>query len=238
MTARFLLDGEPVAFAAGQTILQAAHAAGKYIPHLCWLPDFRPHGSCRLCTVRIDGRLVSACTALAVDGQWVENRSSELDAKRVTLLQMLFVEGNHFCPGCEVSGSCKLQATAYEMGMLSSQFEHFFPDRAIDASHPDVLLEFNRCILCELCVQASRDIDRKQVFAVSGRGLAARLIVNSDSGRLADSDFAASDRAAGVCPVGVILRKRVGFATPIGARRFDAAPISQQPDESGGESLL
>jgi len=237
MTARFLLDDEPVAFAAGQTILQAAQAAGKYIPHLCWLPGFRPHGSCKLCTVRIDGRLVSACTALAVSGQRVENRSRELDAKRVTLLQMLFVEGNHFCPGCEVSGNCKLQATAYEMGMLSSQFEHFFPDRPLDASHPDMLLEFNRCILCELCVQASRDIDRKQVFALTGRGLEARLIVNSDSGKLGDSTFAANDRAASVCPVGVILRKRVGFATPLGSRRYDTAPISQRPDEPGGESV-
>jgi [NiFe] hydrogenase diaphorase moiety small subunit len=25
---------------------------------------------------------------------------------------MLFVEGNHFCPSCEKSGDCKLQATA------------------------------------------------------------------------------------------------------------------------------
>ena len=27
---------------------------------------------------------------------------------------MLFVEGNHFCPSCEKSGDCKLQATAYD----------------------------------------------------------------------------------------------------------------------------
>jgi [NiFe] hydrogenase diaphorase moiety small subunit len=31
-----------------------------------------------------------------------------------------------------------------------------------------------------------------------------------------------------VCPVGVILRKRVGFAVPIGQRRFDEQPISAQ----------
>ena len=37
-----------------------------------------------------------------------------------------------------------------------------------------------------------------------------------------------TDKAVSVCPVGVILRKRVGFATPIGARRYDKSPISAQ----------
>ena len=69
------------------------------------------------------------------------------------------------------------------------------------------------------------------MFSLAGRGIATRLIVNSESGRLADTDFAASDRAASVCPVGVILRKRVGFATPIGARAYDARPISAQFEE-------
>lgn len=236
MNQTFLLDGEPVEFSPGQTIMQAAHAAGRYIPHLCWLPGFRTHGSCKLCTVKINGRLVSACMAQAASGQQVENRTPELDDKRRTLLQMLFVEGNHFCPSCETSGNCKLQATAYEMGMLSPHFDHFFPDRPIDASHPDTLLEFNRCIMCELCVQASRDLDGKNVFALSGRGLRSHLIVNSESGRLADTDFAATDHAANVCPVGVILRKRVGFAKPIGSRRYDAKPISQVPDTRDGVS--
>ncbi len=78
-------------------------------------------------------------------------------AQRKTLLQMLFVEGNHFCPSCEKSGNCLLQATAYEMGMEGPHFEEFYPDRAVDASHPDLLLDFNRCILCGLCVRASHD---------------------------------------------------------------------------------
>ncbi|MBX3684288.1 MAG: ferredoxin, partial [Thauera sp.] len=94
------------------------------------------------------------------------------------------------------------------------------------ASHPDVLLEFNRCILCELCVRASRDVDGKNVFALAGRGTQSHLVVNSDTGRLADTDFAVTDRAAAVCPVGVILRKRVGFAVPIRQRTYDRRPIS------------
>lgn len=121
-----------------------------------------------------------------------------------------------------------LQALAYELEMLTPHFEQFYPDRPVDASHADVLLDFNRCILCELCVRASRDVDGKSVFALSGRGLTKHLIVNAESGRLGDSDFSLSDRAAHVCPVGVILEKRKGFAVPIGQRRYDETPIGQQ----------
>lgn len=226
-TNTFLLDGEEIPFTPGQTIIEAAKAAGKWIPHLCWHPEFKPHGSCKLCTVKVNGRVGAACTIAAQAGTEVENRTQELDEKRRTLLQLLFVEGNHFCPSCEKSGNCLLQGTAYELGMMSPHFDHFYPDRPVDASHPDTLLDFNRCILCELCVRASREVDGKNVFALSGRGIRTHLIVNSESGRLADTDFAATDRAASICPVGVILRKRVGFAVPIGRRRFDLKPVSE-----------
>lgn len=223
----FLLDGETIPFVPGQTVMQAAKAAGKYIPHLCWHPEFKPHGSCKLCTVKANGRFVSSCTMEAAAGVTIENRTPELDDKRRTLLQLLFVEGNHFCPSCEKSGNCLLQATAYDLGMMSPHFDHFFPDRPVDASHPDILLDFNRCILCSLCVQASEQADKKNVFVMGGRGMRGRrIIINSESGKLGDTDFAATDRAASICPVGVILKKRVGFAVPIGERKYDQAPAS------------
>ncbi|HCZ13421.1 MAG TPA: NADP oxidoreductase [Candidatus Accumulibacter sp.] len=223
-----LLDGLPVPFAAGQTIMDAAMAAGIFIPHLCHHPEFKPQGSCKLCTVKANGRYVSACTMPARDGMEVENNSPDLNDKRRTLLQMLFVEGNHFCPSCEKSGHCMLQALAYELEMLNPHFDQFYPSRPVDASHPEVLLDFNRCILCELCVRASRDVDGKSVFALSGRGITKHLIVNAESGRLADTDFSWADKAAHVCPVGVILKKRQGFAVPIGQRRYDLQPIGMQ----------
>ena len=57
-TTSFQLDGETVPFEPGQTVMQAALAAGHYIPHLCYHPEFKPHGSCRVCTVEADGRTV------------------------------------------------------------------------------------------------------------------------------------------------------------------------------------
>jgi [NiFe] hydrogenase diaphorase moiety small subunit len=225
MSQTFSLDGKDIPFEGGQTILQAASKAGVFIPHLCYHPEFKPHGSCKLCTVKVNGRHTASCTMRAMPGMVVESDTEELNGERRALTQMLFVEGNHFCPSCEKSGNCQLQATAYHLGMMSPHYDHFFPNRPVDASHPDVLLDFNRCILCSLCVRASRDVDGKNVFALSGRGIRTHLIVNAKSGRLADTDFSLADKAAEVCPVGVILRKRQGFAVPIGERRFDKAPI-------------
>lgn len=227
-TATFLLDGEEVPFQPGQTVIQAALSAGRYIPHLCYHPEFKPHGSCKVCTVKVNGRTAASCTLPAQAGLQVESETEEINDLRRTLVQMLFAEGNHFCPSCEKSGNCALQALGYDLGVMTAGFRHFFPDRPVDASHPDILLEFNRCILCELCVRASCEVDEKCVFALSGRGLGKHLVVNAESGLLADTDIALTDKAMEVCPVGVILKKRVGFAQPIGQRRYDPAPISAQ----------
>ena len=232
----FTLDGTEVPFDSGETVLAAARRAGHYVPHLCWHPALGQSGACRLCTVKVAGRLAAACTTRAAPGLVVENRTPDLDGKRRTLLQMLFVEGNHFCPGCELSGDCLLQATAYEMGMTGPQFEEFYPTRVVDASHSSYWLDLNRCILCKLCVRASREVDHKDVFAIGGHGIGTRLLVNSPDGTLGDSDFAAGDLAAKVCPVGAILPKRRGFVIPIGQRRFDRAPVSApaaQEDDDG-----
>ena len=179
----FQFDGQPVPLQPGDTILQAAQRAGHDVPHLCWHPEVSASASCRVCTVHVDGRPVAACTTAAAAGQTVDCHTAGLRAQRLRLLQMLFVEGNHFCPGCEKSGNCLLQATAYQMGMEGPHFEEFYPDRPVDASHPDLLLDFNRCILCELCVRASAEVDGKQVFALAGRGMGEGAADGAGAGR-------------------------------------------------------
>lgn len=230
MSKTFRLDGREIPFTAGQTIMDAALAAGDYIPHLCHNPDYAPHGSCRVCLVDVGGRQVSACTAPAAEGMVVDSSSESIQSIRRAILQMLFVEGNHVCPACAASGNCQLQAVAYYTGMLTPHFTHFFPQRWVDASHPDFLIDFNRCILCELCVRASRDHDGKRVFAIGGRGLESHLVVDSPSGKLGDSLFSATDRAAQVCPTGAIVPKHRGYEQPIGRRLYDQEPISAVGD--------
>lgn len=230
MSCHLTIDGLEIEFEQGQTVMEAAMAAGVYIPHLCHNPEFKPQGSCRLCIVKAHGRTFAACTTPATDGCTVENNTDELQAQRRSLLQLLFVEGNHVCPGCEKSGACQLQAVAYFCGMLAPELTHFYPRREVDASHPDIAIDFNRCILCELCVRASRDVDGKGVFAISGRGIGSHLVIDSPTGKLGDSQFSAEDKAAHVCPVGAILPKHRGYEVPIGERLYDQQPISQVGD--------
>ena len=227
MSNTFTIDGRDIPFTPGQTIIEAATAADVYIPHLCHNPEFKPHGSCKLCTVQVNGRNCSACTMPAAEGQQVLNNTKELNEARRSITQMLFVEGNHVCPGCEKTGNCQLQAVAYFVGMLDTHFPHFFPIRNVDASHPDVMLDLDRCILCELCVRASRDMDGKSVFGIAGRGMQSHLVVNADSGRLADTNIDVHDKAAQVCPVGAILVKRTAWQQPIGERIYDREDVAE-----------
>jgi len=221
------IDGQVISFEEGQTIMDAALAADIYIPHLCHRSGLKPHGSCKLCTVEVNGRSASACTLPAASGQEINNNTEALNGVRKTITQMLFIEGNHFCPSCEKTGDCTLQAVAYHLDMLDGHFPQFYPRREVDASHPGIVLDRDRCILCELCVRASREVDNKNVFAISGRGIGARLIVNSLSGKLADSNLDTDDLAAYICPVGAILIKEHGYEVPIGRRTFDLHTVAE-----------
>lgn len=226
MSDTFFLDGNEIPFKEGETVLQAAMSAGHYIPHLCYRHQLEPHSSCRLCTVIISGRPFSSCTQPAMKGQYVECDTPELNAMRRAVTQMIFVEGNHYCPSCEESGRCRLQASAYYLGLQDSHFLHQFPVRERDSSHPEVNIDRDRCIRCETCVRASRDLDGKNVFGIHGRGIKSTLAVNSPSGLLKDSEIAADDLAVSLCPTGCLTVKRVGFDVPIGARLYDKEPIS------------
>lgn len=228
MTTTFFLDGQEIPFTQGQTVLQAALQAGRYIPHLCWHPEVGPHGSCRLCTVVIAGKPFSSCTQPAMAGQHVACDTPDLQALRRAALQMLFVEGNHYCPSCEKSGACRLQATAYYLGMEDNHFPQQFPRRARDASHPGIILDRDRCIRCERCVRASRLLDGKNVFGVTGRGIRTTLEVNTPSGLLGESALATGDRAMALCPTGALLPKEGAWEVPIGSRRFDRATVAEE----------
>jgi [NiFe] hydrogenase diaphorase moiety small subunit len=220
----FTIDGVEIKADPGQMIIEAADEAGVYIPRLCHKPGLEPFGSCRICTVMVNGRPAAACTQPVGDGMVVENDSDTLREFRRILVELLFVEGNHFCMFCEKSGNCELQAMAYRLGITAPRYAYQWPEREVDASHPDVMIDHNRCILCARCMRASRDLDGKHVFGFVGRGPHKRLAVNSEA-RLKDTDLDVTDEAVGICPVGAILKKREGYKVPIGQRLYDHEPI-------------
>jgi [NiFe] hydrogenase diaphorase moiety small subunit len=227
----FTIDGTEITCPAGKTILQAADAAGVYIPRLCYYKGLKPHGSCRVCTVLANGRPHAACTQPVIQGMVVENDSEKMNKYRANLVEMLLVEGNHFCMFCEKSGNCELQALGYRLGVTAPKYPYQYPDRTVDASHPDIFIDHNRCILCARCIRASRDLDGKNVFQFVGRGPEKRVAVNARA-KLADTNLDVTDQAVSACPVGAILKKRVGYATPIGQREYDHEPIGSEVESA------
>jgi len=223
MTARhpasIRIDGREIPFQEGQTVLQAALAAGLDIPHLCYHPEQEAIGSCRLCLVEVQGRKLSACTLPAADGQAIASES--LRPLRARLVAMLLEQGRHVCLSCEKTGDCRLQETAAALGApaLATSPAHDFPAR--DDSHPEVALDRGRCILCGICVQASRTLDGKNLFSFGGSGNTASLAVNSPSGLLQDSAIAAADHAVRLCPVGALIAKPAPAETGAGFSSFD-----------------
>ncbi|MBD3316713.1 MAG: 2Fe-2S iron-sulfur cluster binding domain-containing protein [Chitinivibrionales bacterium] len=233
---QFTLDGRDVPAEKGLTIMEAADSAGVYIPRLCSHKDLSPYGSCRVCTVLVDGRPQTACTQPVRDGMVVESDTVYLRHVRRYIIDMLFIEGNHYCMFCEKSGVCELQALAYRFGITAPRFPFRYPRRTVDASHPDIFIDHNRCIFCARCIRASRDVDKKNVFGFVNRSATKRIAVNA-AGGAACTNVSADDKALSVCPVGTLMKKRVGYAVPIGRRRFDRHKIGFEIEGEAEDTL-
>jgi [NiFe] hydrogenase diaphorase moiety small subunit len=218
------IDGKVIDAKPGQTIMEAADAAGIYIPRLCYHEDLVPGGHCRICTINVNGKPTNACTFPVSDGLIIENDTPELNDARKRIIEMLFVEGNHFCPFCEKSGNCELQALAYRFGMTAPTYPYLYRNPAVDASHKDVFIDRNRCVICGRCVRASRDEDKKVIFGFEGRGINTKVAIDAEI-ELSETDISSADAAAGICPTGCIVVKRVGYSMPYGTRKFDKEPI-------------
>jgi len=227
---KFTIDGRECKGRPGQTIIEAAKANGVYIPALCNYEGLEPAGSCRVCTVRVGGRFMAACTQPVTEGMAVDNTAPDLQDMRMSIIEMLFVEGNHMCPTCEKSGNCELQALAYRFGMMAPRYPYQEPNREIDGSASKIIMEHNRCVQCQRCVRAIKTKDGRKVFAVLNRSGRTKIGLDPElAARLSDET---AKKAMDICPVGAILKKGVGFAVPVGKRKFDKKPIGSDIEET------
>ncbi|MBE9480816.1 MAG: (2Fe-2S)-binding protein [Bacteroidetes bacterium] len=220
---KFTIDDKECFAEKGQNVLDAATDNGIFIPALCHIRGVKPAGACRLCNVKIAGRLMTACTTPVESGMEIENDIPEIQDLRLAIIEMLFVEGNHFCPACEKSGNCELQALAYRYQMMVPRFPYEFPVKEIDASIPKLIIDHNRCILCKRCIRSFKDENGKNIFAFKKRG--HKLQINIDEKLSANLSDEMAQKAMDICPVGAIIHKGKGFDEPIGTRKYDKVPI-------------
>lgn len=231
----FSIDGEQCMAERGQYILDAARANNVYIPTLCNLPGVKPRGSCRICNVKVNGKLMTSCTTPVAEGMEIENNTEELTDLRKAIVELLFVEGNHYCPFCEKSGNCELQALAYRFNMAVPRYPYQFPDRDVESAGHNLLKDHNRCILCKRCIRAVKNEDGRNIFAFKRRG--HRVVINVDpklSGHMTDE---LAQRSMDICPVGALIKKEHGFVVPIGKRTYDQKPIGYEYDTTKSINL-
>ncbi len=220
---KFKIDGEDCMAETGTYIVEAARENGIYIPTLCNIRDVKPRGSCRVCSVLVNGRPMTACTTPISDGMEIENNTTEINGIRKAIIEALFVEGNHFCPACEKSGNCELQALGYKFQMMVPRFPYNFPMKEVDASNPKLIKDYNRCILCKRCIRAIKTEDGKNVFAFLKRGRKLEIVLDQELGdKLTDK---LAKEAVDICPVGALLPREIGFEIPVGKRKYDVEPI-------------
>ncbi len=226
----FEIDGKVCYGQPGQSVIDAAKDNGVYIPFLCHVEDLKPAGSCRICNVKVNGRNMTACTTPVTRGMVVENDIPELNELRKAIIEVLFVSGNHFCPSCEKSGNCELQALAYRYQMMVPRFPYEFPVKGVEARGNYLFHDRNRCVMCKRCIRSVKK-DGKAVFAYSGRG-GEHLHVVMDTELAAQLTEEEAQEAMDICPVGAILKKEQGFRVPIGERKFDEQPIGSEIEKN------
>ena len=223
---RFTLDGKTCLAEEGAQLVAAAREAGVYIPTLCNYPGIPPKGACRICTVLVNGIPQTACTTKVAEDMNVATSTPELEAFRKSVVEILFAEGNHLCPSCERSGNCELQALAYRYRVTVSSFPYLFPKRDVEAWHPKLVKDHNRCIQCKRCIRGIHNAEGHAIFAFGKRGDKVVINIDRETSRNIGDDLA--QQAMDICPVGAILRKGKGFDVPIGRRTYDRAPIGSE----------
>ena len=228
---QIVLNGTPLSAKEGQSVVEAARENGVYIPTLCDYQSLPPAGTCRVCTVKVNGRLVAGCTTPVSYGMVIESESDELSDLRKALIEMLFVEGNHMCPSCEKSGDCQLQALAYRYRMDVPRFPFLFTKRDVDASLPHLILEHNRCIQCLRCVRGVKSRGGHDIFGFTNRGRDIRIAVDTTVPDALTEETA--QKAMDICPVGALLKKGPHYETPIGERTYDRTPIGADVEKAG-----
>jgi formate dehydrogenase major subunit len=200
------INGRHIRARTGQTVLEAARAAGIDIPSLCHHPSVKPIGACRICVVEIERQrgLQTACTFPVFEGMRVETESEKVVEERKFVLQMLFSEGNHYCPFCEASGDCELQALAYRYGLDHWTYVH--PDEAkpVDGTRQYFIMDYNRCILCRRCIRACSELAANHTLGVKFRG--AKTIVCADGGvSFGSSSCVNCGTCLQICPTGALI---------------------------------
>jgi formate dehydrogenase alpha subunit len=206
------IDGHRIAVPPGTTVLEASRKAGIDIPTLCHDPDLKPYGACRLCIVRIDGirGLPTSCTTPVQEGMSVETHSEEIDRVRRKIVELNIAGHPEDCLLCEKSDTCQLLRLARELGVERTTMDRLRrrprTTRTADTSHPALIFNADKCVLCGKCVRTCHEIAGIGAIDFAFRGDRSRI---SPFGAkpLAESICRSCGECVVRCPTGALTAK-------------------------------
>jgi predicted molibdopterin-dependent oxidoreductase YjgC len=208
MMIKLTINGKEIQVPRGTMLLDACQQAGADIPTLCYDPDLRLAGSCRMCVVEAKGRnnLMAACVSPAENGLVIDTESPDVVEARKVILELLLARHKLECHTCDRDGSCKLQDYCYRYGVTESQYAGEGPHFGMDDPNPFIKRDYDKCIMCTKCVRACEEITGAQAINIAGRGHHAKIATVFD-GKLADSPCVFCGQCVMVCPVGALTSK-------------------------------
>ncbi|NYI80703.1 NADH-quinone oxidoreductase subunit G [Nocardioides panzhihuensis] len=216
------IDGHDVTVPEGTLVIRAAEQVGIEIPRFCDHPLLAPVGACRQCLVDIpdagNGRGFpkpqASCTIPVAEGMVVETQNSTAVKAQQGIMEFLLVNHPLDCPVCDKGGECPLQNQAMSHGQGETRFEgtkRTFP-KPINLS-PNVLLDRERCIVCQRCTRFAAEIPGDPGIALIQRGAQQQIGIADD--KPFSSYF--SGNVIQICPVGALTSDDYRFR----ARPFD-----------------
>lgn len=203
------IDGKEIEAKEGSTVLEAALAAGIYIPNLCYHPELPPIGSCRLCVVEIEGRrgVPTSCTTLAAEGMSVSTDTPRLRELRKDVLWLIMSAYPE-----KPEAATQLAKVAENIG-AKDLLPGFAPKPAGIAPAKDdplFIRDLDKCIMCGRCVRMCRDVRKTGAIGLVNRGI--KTYIGTGYGApLAESGCKFCLACVEVCPSGA-LRDKEQFA--------------------------
>lgn len=204
-TVSITINGVQHDVAHDDRLITAAEKVGEYIPRFCHHDKLEPVGKCRMCLVEVEGprgtALVPSCTMLVADGMVVDTTSAVVKKAQEGVLEFLLLNHPLDCSVCDKGGECPLQDQAVAFGAGESRFieEKRTFTKPIPVSEI-VLLDRERCVLCDCCVRVADHIAGDSLLEFIDRG--NHVQINTFPDEPFSSYF--SGNTVQVCPVGAL----------------------------------